>query len=69
MPQPLVRIQLTLIIILLTNLLSFPTPVEAAPPIRIQLIGDSTVSTYNNPPKDRPDMTGWGQIFGEYFYQ
>lgn len=67
MLQPLVRIQLTLAIVLLTNLLSVLTPVEAAPPIRIQLIGDSTVSTYNNPPKDRPDMTGWGQIFGEYF--
>ncbi|WP_417386594.1 rhamnogalacturonan acetylesterase [Gimesia sp.] len=67
MPQPLVRIQLTLIIVLLTSLLSFSSPVQAAPPIRIQLIGDSTVATYNKPPKDRPDMTGWGQIFGEYF--
>ncbi|MFH1303710.1 MAG: rhamnogalacturonan acetylesterase [Planctomycetota bacterium] len=37
------------------------------PPIRILLIGDSTVATYNKPPKDRPDLTGWGQVFGEFF--
>ncbi len=35
--------------------------------IRIALIGDSTVSTYTKPPVDRPDLTGWGQVFGEFF--
>lgn len=37
------------------------------PQIRILLIGDSTAATYNKPPKDRPDLTGWGQVFGEFF--
>ena len=40
---------------------------EEAPPIRIVVIGDSTVASYPKPPKDRPDLTGWGQVFGEYF--
>ncbi len=40
---------------------------EDAPPIRIVVIGDSTVASYAKPPKDRPDLTGWGQVFGEYF--
>lgn len=37
------------------------------PQIRILLIGDSTVATYSKRPKDRPDLTGWGQVFGEFF--
>ena len=36
-------------------------------PIRIVLIGDSTVASYPNPPQDRPDLAGWGQVFGECF--
>lgn len=42
---------------------------QDAPPakILILLIGDSTVASYPNPPADRPDLTGWGQVFGEYF--
>jgi lysophospholipase L1-like esterase len=36
-------------------------------PIRIVLVGDSTVASYAKPPKDRPDLTGWGQVFGECF--
>ncbi|WP_339733761.1 rhamnogalacturonan acetylesterase [uncultured Gimesia sp.] len=39
----------------------------AEPQIRILLIGDSTAATYSRPPKDRPDLTGWGQVFGEFF--
>lgn len=35
--------------------------------IRILLIGDSTVATYKKRPKDRPDLTGWGQVFAEFF--
>lgn len=42
---------------------------QAADPqqIRVALIGDSTVASYAKPPKDRPDLTGWGQVFGELF--
>jgi lysophospholipase L1-like esterase len=36
-------------------------------PVRIALVGDSTMASYPNPPKDRPDLTGWGQVFGEFF--
>jgi len=35
--------------------------------IRLMLIGDSTVSSYPNPPADRPELTGWGQVLGELF--
>lgn len=38
-----------------------------AKPIRVALIGDSTVASYANPPADRPDLTGWGQVLGELF--
>ena len=67
MPQLLHRIHFTLTITLLVSLLSLTAQADAAPPVRILMIGDSTMATYNNPPNDRPDMTGWGQIFGEYF--
>ncbi len=40
---------------------------ESPAKIRILLIGDSTVSSYSNPPADKPDMTGWGQVFGKCF--
>ena len=36
-------------------------------PIKIVIVGDSTAATYLKPPADRPDLTGWGQVFGEYF--
>ncbi len=35
--------------------------------LRLVIIGDSTVASYPNPPADRPDLTGWGQVFGEFF--
>ncbi len=35
--------------------------------IRIALVGDSTVASYAKPPADRPDLTGWGQVLGEFF--
>jgi len=35
--------------------------------IRIAMVGDSTMASYPNPPKDRPDLHGWGQVFGEHF--
>jgi len=40
---------------------------EKPEPVRIAIIGDSTAASYPNPPKDRPDLTGWGQVFGEFF--
>jgi len=36
-------------------------------PIRIVLIGDSTVASYPKPPADRPDLTGWGQVLPDFF--
>ena len=46
----------------------FTRNVEATEPaIRILLIGDSTVATYHKRPKAKPDLTGWGQVFGEFF--
>ncbi|QDT25377.1 rhamnogalacturonan acetylesterase [Gimesia panareensis] len=57
---------ITPVVILFLLLIS--TGVQAAEPaIRIMLIGDSTVSTYTKRPKDKPDLTGWGQVFGEFF--
>lgn len=35
--------------------------------VRIAMVGDSTMASYPNPPKDRPDLHGWGQVFGEFF--
>lgn len=40
---------------------------EPVKPLRVVVIGDSTAATYLKPPKDRPDLTGWGQVFGESF--
>ena len=37
--------------------------------VRIALVGDSTVASYPNPPADRPDLTGWGQVLGEFFME
>src|SRR5689334_18631615 len=35
--------------------------------VQIALVGDSTVASYEKPPADRPDLAGWGQVFGEFF--
>ncbi len=42
---------------------------EAAPSAatRILMIGDSTMATFKSPPPDRPELTGWGQVFGQRF--
>ncbi|MCA9146438.1 MAG: rhamnogalacturonan acetylesterase [Planctomycetales bacterium] len=45
---------------------SFHTSAEEGE-LRVAIIGDSTVASYPNPPADRPDLTGWGQVFGEFF--
>lgn len=44
------------------------TPATSKPPHapRILLVGDSTVASYPTPPKDRPTLTGWGQVLGEF---
>lgn len=51
---------------------AFTLPAAAADPpagkkVRIVMVGDSTMASYPKPPADRPDLTGWGQVFGEYF--
>ncbi|MCB9559556.1 MAG: rhamnogalacturonan acetylesterase [Kofleriaceae bacterium] len=38
-----------------------PTPVVTV------MVGDSTMATFDDPPPDRPTLTGWGQVFGDYF--
>lgn len=54
----------SLVAVLLLTSKSF----AAEPPaIRIVVIGDSTAASYAKPPRDRPDLTGWGQVFGEFF--
>ena len=35
--------------------------------VRIAMVGDSTMASYPDPPKDRPDLHGWGQVFGALF--
>lgn len=35
--------------------------------VSIAIIGDSTAASYPKPPADRPDLTGWGQVLGEFF--
>jgi lysophospholipase L1-like esterase len=35
--------------------------------VRIAMVGDSTMASYPNPPKDRPDLHGWGQVFSACF--
>jgi lysophospholipase L1-like esterase len=41
--------------------------VKELKPLRIALVGDSTVASYAKPPADRPTLTGWGQVLGEFF--
>lgn len=46
------------------------SPIFGADPekkIRVVMVGDSTMASYPKPPADRPDLTGWGQVFGEFF--
>ena len=50
----------------ISNYTLFRVP-ENLPPIKISMIGDSTMSSYAKPPADRPTLTGWGQVFGLYF--
>tara|TARA_R110002111_G_scaffold256979_3_gene324704 strand:- start:28427 stop:29164 length:738 start_codon:yes stop_codon:yes gene_type:complete len=61
--------RVSIVFTVLFSCLCFSANIASAdePPIRILLIGDSTVATYARPPKDRPDLTGWGQVFGEFF--
>lgn len=53
-------------VLIVTALIS-PITAQERQTIRIALIGDSTVASYDKPPADRPDLTGWGQVFGESF--
>ena len=51
---------------IVTGLFVAPSPADDKK-LKIVMVGDSTMSSYPNPPKDRPDLTGWGQVFGERF--
>lgn len=53
--------------ILLLFLASGAIAAEPEKKIRIVMVGDSTMASYPKPPAERPDLTGWGQVFGEYF--
>jgi sialidase-1 len=48
------------------SLAAFPT-LAVERPIKIAMIGDSTMASYAKPPEDRPTLTGWGQVFGVFF--
>ncbi len=52
-----------LAVVSLCSGLAFAADEPAA--ITIALIGDSTVSTYDPRPADKPELTGWGQVLGE----
>ncbi len=43
-----------------------PGPIGAGA-VTIAIIGDSTAASYPSPPPDRPELTGWGQVFGRFF--
>lgn len=49
--------------------LAFPSLATAdeGKKLRIAMVGDSTMASYPKPPKDRPDLTGWGQVFDQFF--
>lgn len=61
-------LNVTLLLIALSCRIAPAAEVSASPgDVRIALIGDSTVASYDAPPADRPDLAGWGQVFGEFF--
>lgn len=53
------------IFVLLLSLISAAC-MAAKEPVRIVLVGDSTVASYPDPPKEGPAVAGWGQVLGEY---
>ncbi len=62
----LLPISLTLLCLASSGEAQSPATAPSSPP-RIALIGDSTMATYERAPADRPDLTGWGQVFGDFF--
>jgi len=57
------------LIVLVAAASAIAQDVAAKKCVRIAIIGDSTVASYDKPPADRPDLTGWGQVFGEFFQE
>src|SRR5580698_6817064 len=55
------------VVVLLLSSRAAAAGTDAQQPIRIVLVGDSTVASYDKRPADEPDLTGWGQVFGEFF--
>ncbi len=51
-------------LLLLASLIT-ALPLQAAP-LRFALAGDSTVATVAKPPRDRPDLAGWGQQLASF---
>jgi lysophospholipase L1-like esterase len=61
-------IRLTRRVAIAAVLCGLATPAAADDkPVKIVMVGDSTMASYANPPADRPDLTGWGQVFGDFF--
>ena len=60
------RISLVVAVLCLTGNTAADERTHAAP-LRIALVGDSTVASYPEPPADRPSLTGWGQVLEEFF--
>ncbi len=65
-PDPMRRMKFRAAIIVAFTIAA-AADADAEKPIRIVLVGDSTVASYDNRPADEPDLTGWGQVFGEFF--
>jgi len=61
------RISLVIASLCLTGGVGAAEDVAELTPVRVALIGDSTVASYPEPPADRPGLTGWGQVFDEFF--
>lgn len=63
------RVGLTMLFVWLFGLAAMTAMADDSPaladlrPIKIAMIGDSTMASYPKPPDDRPSLTGWGQVF------
>ncbi|MHB8969779.1 MAG: rhamnogalacturonan acetylesterase [Pirellulaceae bacterium] len=61
------RVSLVVAVLCAANLVTAAENADGLAPLRIALVGDSTVASYPEPPADRPSLTGWGQVFEEFF--
>ncbi|MCA9047900.1 MAG: alpha/beta hydrolase fold domain-containing protein [Planctomycetaceae bacterium] len=56
----------TIAALFILHLLVCPSA-SAAETVRVVMAGDSTMSTYEKPRDDRPDLAGWGQVLDGFF--